>query len=707
MMEINQILDEILFKYDIYHSSIIIGSKVQLSINYNQDSHIKVSLVRVFNNKTDKIEYSFVNDDNFSNSIFPKIIMRFFTKNSNLNKRTIMGTSESGTYYVERGDNKESLTVRNCPLSIMEILKMFEEESKKLKANGSFSGINIFTPEEEKYVRYMKFNIALVYANYRKNFIDRYGKSNFFDISTRKSFLEKENRENEPNLENLIILDLARLAYKLGAGLNTFSNYNVWEEIKKMYETDEYIVTLCDKFRTLTYDDDNIFLRALICADYERYKEGFIYENKKIIEEALIAIANGVSNSNENFIKYFSARVKYYNLLKNNELEDICNGFLISDKLISKDVHKMNEEVIKKSKKESIIMRINKIKESTRPDFATMINEPLVAKEEFSSGVVFEPDDKEKLLHDAHEQAEKIMEILKERDQIKKDAEEFAKIILKEQKERKKLISDAEEFAKIILREQKEREKLEKDAMVQAKIIFELQKENELLKALAEDNAKSIFAKEMKYREEAKLREVKIDTPIKESDVERINSLLTALSNVKELDFAVNHPTVLQVITNLEDKIITYLVTHKNIVSEDTNKNTTVITDFEEKKTPEELLSIIKNIYINSHSYEKDGRHTLMNISPTYDNKYRVTLYSVMGNNDDLLTEVYFEDNAFTEDVIKELCDIYSRDSIIVASKTDNIPGGKADYLVIDIKDNAIKFMGCKKEIVEIAKAYL
>ena len=154
-MENNQSLDEILLKYDIYHSSIINGGKVQLSINYNQDNSVKISLVRLFNNKIDKMEYSFINDDTFINCYFPKIAIRFFTKNSNLNKRTIMGTSNSGTYYVERGDDKESLTVINCPLYIMDFLKSIEEESKKLKANRSFSGINIFLPSEEKYVRYI------------------------------------------------------------------------------------------------------------------------------------------------------------------------------------------------------------------------------------------------------------------------------------------------------------------------------------------------------------------------------------------------------------------------------------------------------------------------------------------------------------------------------------------------------------------------
>ena len=39
--------------------------------------------------------------------------------------------------------------------------------------------------------------------------------------------------------------------------------------------------------------------------------------------------------------------------------------------------------------------------------------------------------------------------------------------------------------------------------------------------------------------------------------------------------------------------------------------------------------------------------------------------------------------------------------------ETDNLPGNIQDYLVIDSQDNAIKFMGCDKDIIERAKAYL
>ena len=104
--------------------------------------------------------------------------------------------------------------------------------------------------------------------------------------------------------------------------------------------------------------------------------------------------------------------------------------------------------------------------------------------------------------------------------------------------------------------------------------------------------------------------------------------------------------------------------------------------------------------------YVKDGRHTVVNI--TYDdNKYRVVIYSVKDDNDDILTDVLFDSYYFTSEVIKEICDIYLNDAIIVASKTDNIPNGYGDYLVIDNHDNAMKFMGCPVEIIEIAKTYL
>ena len=84
-----------------------------------------------------------------------------------------------------------------------------------------------------------------------------------------------------------------------------------------------------------------------------------------------------------------------------------------------------------------------------------------------------------------------------------------------------------------------------------------------------------------------------------------------------------------------------------------------------------------------------------------------MVIYSVKNDTDDVLTEVYFDEDLFEDKTIKEICDIYKNGAIIVASKTDNLPGNIQDYLVIDSQDNAIKFMGCDKDIIERAKAYL
>ncbi len=69
--------------------------------------------------------------------------------------------------------------------------------------------------------------------------------------------------------------------------------------------------------------------------------------------------------------------------------------------------------------------------------------------------------------------------------------------------------------------------------------------------------------------------------------------------------------------------------------------------------------------------------------------------------------DAFFEEYQLSDDVLKEICDIFSTDAVIVASKIDNIPPNKADYLVIDNMDNAIKFMDFKRELIEKIKEYL
>jgi hypothetical protein len=163
----------------------------------------------------------------------------------------------------------------------------------------------------------------------------------------------------------------------------------------------------------------------------------------------------------------------------------------------------------------------------------------------------------------------------------------------------------------------------------------------------------------------------------------------------------------MQELSLLEEKTITYLTTHKNIV-----KDEDVIVPIEKEEMIEtkpvlELLSMIRNAYTSSLSFEKDGRHTLINFNPVDSDTFRVSLFSIKDDNEHLLMDAFFEDYQLTDKVLEELCDIYKGNSVIVASKIDNIPPDKADYLVIDNMDNAIRFMDCKREFIDKVKQYL
>lgn len=685
-MIVNRELDEILTKYDNYHCSIIEGNCIEINVNYKSNKKIDIILVKKNKNEIlNKEIFDFKEDFDFNTCILPKIIERFLSKNKDTTIRKIMGTKDFGNIILSRNDNKESLIIRNCSKETMGLVESLEKAHKKITSSTSSGKVDIST-QSEIYENFLNYNIALDYAKYRIDFLDNMGKSNFFDMTTSKSFLEKENRANEKNLDNLILLDIARYAYSMGIDNQESKTYSVFDEIE-LYNNDEKIKELCKLFRKIDFDKNSIAKKALICAEYEKNNEEFINDNIIIINEAIAAATNDVIYGQDNFLEYWDGRRRYYKLLNNDELVKICNVFLTSNRLIINEVEKEKRVVrMEVKKKPRLVSELKGIKLSSRPDFSSIINNPVEIKEEFSSGNLFRDEEHEALAQGAEEQAKKLIEIIKERDQIKKDAEEFAKIILKNQKERKEIIKAAQE---------------------QAQRIYELEQENEELKRLAEDNAKSIFEREKRYAEELRLREFEINKPISKADIDKINNLLNALSAVKEIDFTVNHPTVMQEVSFLEEKIVTYLSTHKNIITMDDDDTTEDATFITEKKSPPELLSIIRNVYTTSHMYEKEGRHTLINIIPMQEEKYKVTLYSVKNDTDDILTEAHFDKEFFREDTIKELCDIFTKDAVLVASKTDNMPNGFADYLVIDNQDNAIKFMGCSKEIIEIAKAYL
>lgn len=679
-MIVNRELDEILTRYDNYHSSIIEDNKIEININFKTNKIIDVIIVLKKKDEVQKKVFDFKDDFDFNSCILPKIVQRFFSKNNSTQIKELMGTNERGNIIVTRTDNRESLIIRNCTIKVMKLIKKFESICKKTSANNVIE----LKLNDDVYEKYLNYNIALDYAKYRLDFLDSMGKANFFDLTTSKSFLEKENRNGEKNLDNLILLDIARYAYNMGIDTQIGKSYNVFDEIE-LYNNDEKIKELCKQFRKLDYTKDSIAKKALICAEYEKNNEIFINNNIKVINEAIEAAKSEVVYGNDNFLGYWDGRRRYYNLIGNDELVKICNDFLNSSRLII--INKKEEKSVVKmvfKKKPSLISEIKKVNGISRPDFSSIINDPVTVRDVSSS--LFRDEEHDQLAQGAEEQARKLLEIIRERDQIKKDAEDFAKIILKGQKERNEIIKAAQE---------------------QAKRIYELEKENEELKRLAEDNARSIFEREKKYAEEIKLREVEDTNPISQADIDKINNLLTALSSVKEIDFSINHPTIMQEIVFLEEKIVTYLSTHKNIVTIEEETIEDEEENVPEKMTPPELLEVIRNVYTTSHMYEKEGRHTLINIVPMKDESYKVTLYSVKNDTDDVLTEACFAKEFFKEDTIGELCNIFSKDAVLVASKTDNMPNGLADYLVIDNQDNAIKFMGCSKEIIEIAKAYL
>ena len=505
------------------------------------------------------------------------------------------------------------------------------------------------------------------------------------------------------------------LVDKLNEGINKLRNNEELETV-----TDEYV------------------LYQIINNYFSHIKDNI--EDEEI--EKIYNINKSIIDNNNDVYELFK-RLNKDDSLYNTE--EFTKNYVTNKGKLKTEKNKKEEikRLIKNERLEELEGELNMAKKTKREnnDFAKIIKEPLTETATTSG------DEYDVLRLGAVEQAKMLIEVMKERDQIKKDAEEFAKTILERQKERRQILKaaeeqarriialerendelkklaeenariildkeiqetkeikrDATEYAKIIYAKQNERKSLLKAAEEQAKKIFDLERENAELRRLAEENAKNLFARENKFRNEVKLREINSAVAVDQSDIDKLYNLLNALTAVENIDFAINRPTVLQEVVDLETKIETYITTH-NIVNPTKEPDPEPI-ESESKQTNEELLNILRNAYTESHNYEKEGRHSVINVTPE-EEKIRVTVYSVKNDTDDILTEVYFDGDLFEEKTIKELCEIYSNGAIIVASKTDNLPGNIQDYLVIDSQDNAIKFMGCDKDIIERAKAYL
>ena len=635
-------MEELLKKYDLYHSSIISLGNVKFNINYLPGEKIYISLVLSYCDKEQKYSLDMDNSDDFKNIYLAKIVERFLSKNVKVNVRTIMGNATQGTLIIQRHDLKDYLIIRNCKKDVMDFVLLLQKCFNYM-SNTKNDSMILFKEEYRDYDDYMKYNILFDYAMYKNALYD--GKDEVKD-------------------DELLLLNIARYAY-------SFEEENIWENIKSIYKDNKNVCDICDQFKNLNFEEENIYTKALVLAEFEKNNDILIHSNEVAVNEALEAVKNNVNYFDENFIDYWRAKQLEYYKTTDEEKQAVSIDFL-----------KTVDSSKIKTKKLDIISKLKKIKENK--EFNKVSN-----------------DDSSEII----DQDKEIFNILSE-DEIKENAYIEAKRLFKLQQENIKLQHDAEEYAKEILKKEKEYREIKKSADEQAKKILELIEENNKLKKMAEENAMYLIERE-NLETEVYERKKTVDTPVKSQDIDKINNLLYAISSVKNLDFAVSHPVIMQELSLLEEKAITYLTTHKNIV-----KDEDVIVPIEKEEMIEtkpvlELLSMIRNAYTSSLSFEKDGRHTLINFNPVDSDTFRVSLFSIKDDNEDLLMDAFFEDYQLTDKVLEELCDIYKGNSVIVASKIDNIPPDKADYLVIDNMDNAIRFMDCKREFIDKVKQYL
>ena len=653
-------VDELLKKYDLYHSSIINHGKIKFNINYLPDGNVYISLVSLINDDEKKYTIDALDNDDFKKYYLPKILERFFSKNVKVQIRKIMGNSDQGTVIIQRNDLNDSLIIRNCSKKVMDLIDLLKK-CYSYMSNNRVDSMIIFDESFRQYDNYIKYNILFDYASYKHAI---------------------SNESNEIDNDTMLLLNIARYAY-------TFDELNVndiWEEVKKNFLENERVSQMCDLFKSNDYSEESVYSRVLTLAEFEKNNDMLIQSNSLAVEEAEKACNDGVLFFDSNYIDYWTNKQEEYKNSANEELQAISIDFLDSRDLYE-NVTYISKEKSNNNNDKILISKIKKISEE-KNNFSSIINDPI---------------SEEDMVED---EVEKIFSSI-DRDQIKIDAEEQARKIIQLEKERDELRRAADEYARIILTSTNEYESIKRSAKAQALRIIELEKQNMELKRMADENARYIYEKEKLYQDEFEARKETDDTPVKSQDIDKINNLLYAISSVKNLDFSVNHPTTMQELSFLEEKIVTYLTTHKNIVHEQD-----VIVPIEKEEMLEtkpviELLSMIRNAYTSSHSFEKDGRHTLINFNPVDEDTFRVSLFSIKDDEEDLLMDAFFEQYQLTENVLEELCKIYKDGAVIVASKTDNVPPDKADFLAIDNMDNAIRFMDCSRAIIDKVKEYL
>lgn len=649
-------LEELLNKYDLYHGGIINGSKVKFNINYLPLGNVYISLVGLINDEEKKYTIDTVDNDEFKNYYLPRIIEYFISRNPNVSVRKIMGKNDNGTFVIQREDLSDSLIIRNCNIKTMDLAETLYNSYIHISTSGFDSSMN-FDEKNIQFDNYIKYNVIFDYARLKKILLDE---------------------SNEIDKDKLFTLNIARYLYTIeNAGLK-----ESLERVKQMFDENENVVETCELFKSNDYNEDNIITRILSLAEFEKNNDNIIQNNRLIEDEALKACNQNVNCFDDSFINYWANLQKEAEESGNIPLSEICIGFIDSRDLF-KDITYVTKEN-KNNKGKVIVASIKQISESKR---------------EYSSKVDSENTNNQENVNSHIENSSSLEE-------IKQYASEYAKKIVELEEEREALIESADEYARIILKNANEHESIVQAAEEQAKRLFELEQQNIELRRMAEEYAR-LLNERNNTNEKVEENNIFDDTPVKAQDISKITNLLFAISSVKDTDFAVNHPTVSQYLSDLEDKTISYLTLHKNVIPEEKIVVPIEKEEMTESKSVTELLTMIRNAYKSSHEFEKDGRHTLINLNPVDEDTYRVSLYSIKDDDEDLLMDAFFEQFQLTDKLLEELCDIYKENAIIVASKIDNVPPDLADFLAIDNMNNAIRFMNCKRELIDKINEYI
>lgn len=649
-------VEELLKKYDLLHCSIISGGKVDLFINYYGEKNVQV----IVEGNDERKEYEFIVDKYYETFILPKVVQRYLSKNlgvsqSKKNKKSIE---------LKRGDNKTSLFVNDAPeyhlLIVESLIKSFKKINDFSKEN-KLSFINYSNSD-----LYMLTNIICDIAYYNTKF-----KKSAFMLDLNNYQDIGEDVDSKKDIRNELILNIAKFVSQYLVK----DQEDLWDNVLHKLHDDPVVAEIIEKFKKIDFKETSIYTKALEYAEYEKINSYVIRNNEEAFEEATIACVNNINFFKEEYLDYWKERKIYYQTIVDNARVVMCDNFINNYFLL---------EVKEDNGKETLISSLKTIKEHHKEKAFLPIFDERVDEEKF-----FEIENEnvnEEIKIGALEQAKELVEVIKERDLLKKDAEEFAKEILKNIKENNEIKKDAEK---------------------QAKLIMELQEENDKLKKMADEQAEYLIKKEQFLEDEKELREFVNSSPVLSQDIDKINGLLASISDVKTLDFAVSYPTVMSYLGILEEKIITYLSTHKNVVKEHSLVDSIETEEMYETKPVVELLDMIRNAYDTSKILIKDGRKTLINLNPVDEDTYRLVLYSVKGEDEEVMMDAFFEDYQLTNDVLEELCDIFKNDTVIVASKIDILPFDRADYLIIDNLNNALKFMGCPKELIDRIKRYI